>query len=81
MILETAVGQARVGCQGVGWQGATTLLLAAASKEEQRGQRAPWQLHRVCSARIFWVSVFVAKNINIHGHLQRKWRGQLPFLG
>ncbi|MDP2165163.1 MAG: hypothetical protein Q8K21_13285 [Hydrogenophaga sp.] len=69
-----------MGCQGVGWQGATTLL-AAASKEEQRGQRASWQLKRACSARAFWVSVFVVKNINIHGLLQRKWRGQLPFLG
>jgi len=44
----------------VGWQGATTTL-AAASKEEQRGQRAPWQLKRAFSARALWVSVFGVK--------------------
>jgi hypothetical protein len=47
--LETAVGRARVGCDAVGWQGATTLR-ARARKAEQRGQRAAARLNRVRSA-------------------------------
>ena len=48
-IRETAVGRARVGRPGVGWQGVTTLR-ACARKEEQRRQRAPGRLNRVRSA-------------------------------
>jgi hypothetical protein len=47
--LETAVGRARVGCDAVGWQGAT-LLRARAREEKQRGKPAAAQLSRVCSA-------------------------------
>ena len=78
--LETAVGRARVGRHGVGWQGGTTLL-ATASKEEQRGQRAPGRLNRVRSAFTHTVSAFVVKKVSVHGTFQRKMSGQLPFLG
>ena len=49
IILETAVGRARVGRPGVGWQGATRQQ-ADACKEEQRRQRAPGRRNRVRSA-------------------------------
>jgi hypothetical protein len=49
IILKTEVGQARVGCDAVRWQGAT-LLRARAREEEQRGKPAAAQLNRVCSA-------------------------------
>jgi hypothetical protein len=49
LTLETAVGSARVGCDAVGWQGATTLR-ARAREEKQRGQRAAAQLNRARSA-------------------------------
>ncbi|MDO9148592.1 MAG: hypothetical protein Q7U52_13210 [Hydrogenophaga sp.] len=78
--LETAVGQARVGCQRVCWQGATPPL-ATASKKEQRGQRTAWRLKRICSAVTWKVSAAVVKIVHIHGPFQRKERGQLPFLG
>ncbi|MDO9149311.1 MAG: hypothetical protein Q7U52_16930 [Hydrogenophaga sp.] len=78
--LETAVGRARVGCQAVCWQGATTPL-AAASKKEQPGQRTAWRLNRVCSAFTRKVSAAVVKIVHVHGTFQRKERGQLPFLG
>jgi len=42
--LETAVGRARVGCDGVRWQGETTLR-APARKEKQRRRRAPARLN------------------------------------
>jgi hypothetical protein len=47
--LKTAVGRARVGCDAVRWQGATTRR-ARARKAEQRGKPAAAQLNRVCSA-------------------------------
>ena len=78
--LETAVGRARVGRHGVGWQGGTTLL-ATASKEEQRGQRAPGRFNRVRSAFTQTVNVFVVKKVSVHGNFQRKISGQLLFLG
>ncbi len=80
IILETAVGRARVGRPGVGGQGVTTRL-AYASKEEQRRQRAPGRLNRVCSGLTQKVRVFVVKNASVHGLSQRKPSGQLPFLG
>jgi hypothetical protein len=70
IILETAVGQARVSWQGVGWQGATTQR-APARKEEQRRQRAAWRLNRVCSAFTHQETPFVVKNRSVHGHFQR----------
>jgi len=68
-----------VGCQGVCWQGATTPL-AAASKQEQRGQRTAWRLNRVCSAVTRTVSAAVVKIVHVRGPFQRKERGQRPFL-
>ncbi|GAB3493058.1 hypothetical protein GCM10027399_12450 [Curvibacter fontanus] len=78
--LEAAVGRARVGRHGVGWEGATTQP-ASARKEEQRAQHAPGRLHRVRSALSQQVSVFVARKINAHGLFLRKVSGRLLFLG
>ena len=47
--LETAVERARVGCDAVRWQGATTLR-AHAREEEQSRQRAVARLTQVRSA-------------------------------
>ena len=63
--LETAVGRARVGCDAVRWQGATTLR-ARAREEEQRGQRAAARLNRVRSAVTPTVTVDVSSEINVH---------------
>ena len=49
IILETAVGRVRVGCDAVRWQGVTTLR-APAREAEQRRQRAVARLTRVRSA-------------------------------
>ncbi len=64
--LDPAVGRARVGCDAVRWQGATTVSTegaqvrtARARKEEQRSQRAAAQLNRVRSALTPSVKVFV----------------------
>lgn len=43
-------GRARVCCDAVGWQGATTQW-ADAHQEEQRRQRTVARLNRVCSVR------------------------------
>ena len=80
MILETAVGRARVGCDAVGWQGATTLR-AHAREEEQRGQRAAARLNRVRSALTQPVKVVVRRQANIHAVYRAGESGQLPFLG
>ncbi|MFM8898846.1 MAG: hypothetical protein ACKOF9_02730 [Burkholderiales bacterium] len=56
--LNPAVGRARVGCDAVRWQGATTLR-ARAREKEQRGQRAASLLNRVRSAFTQPVKVFV----------------------
>jgi len=79
---ETAVGQVRVGCQGVGWQGATTQR-AHARQEEQRRWRALWQRHRTCSPRTHKVRLPVGNRLRLYlyRHLQRIQRGQLPFPG
>ncbi len=65
MILETAVGRARVGRDGVRWQGATTLR-AHAREKEQRRQRAPVRLNRVRSAVTQEVKVVVDTKARIH---------------
>ena len=54
-----------MGCDAVGWQGATTLR-AYAREEEQRGQRAAAWLTRVRSALTKAVGVVVRKEVNIH---------------
>ena len=78
--LDSAVGRTRVGCDGVLWQGETTLR-ANAREEEQRGQRAPAQFNRVCSAFTQMVSVLRRKNISVHAGLPNGGSGQLPNLG
>ena len=80
IILETAVGRARVGCDAVGWQGATTLR-AYAREEKQRGQRAAARLNRVRSALTQPVKMVVRKKANIHAVYPAEESGQLPFLG
>ena len=80
MILETAVGRARVGRDAVRWQGATTLR-AHAREEEQRGQRAAARLNRVRSAVTLEVKVVVSCGVNGHAVVPAEASGQLPFLG
>ncbi|WP_212742076.1 hypothetical protein, partial [Staphylococcus sp. J] len=62
--LETAVGHARVGRHGVGWEGVRTRQ-AQACKDEQRAQRAPGRLNRVCSALTQLLNIFLVNDINI----------------
>ena len=80
MILETAVGRARAGRDGVRWQGATTLR-AHARKEEQRRQSAAAWPARVCSALTHEVMDIVGGNISIHAVSPAEESGQLRFLG
>lgn len=80
IILETAVGRARVGRHGVFWQGATTLR-ATARKEEQRRQSAPGRLKRVRSVVTQKVNSFVSTEVSVHAALQAEVSGQLRFLG
>ena len=54
-----------MGCDAVGWQGATTLR-AYAREEKQRGQRAAARLNRVRSALTQPVKVVVRRQVNIH---------------
>jgi len=61
--LDSAVGRARVGRTGVGWQGAATQL-APASKEAQRRQHAPERLNRVRSADTQLVNDAMVKKVN-----------------
>jgi hypothetical protein len=79
MILETAVGRARVGRHGVGWQGVTTRQ-APACKETQRRQRAPGRRHRVRRALTHWVSLFVSTKVRVHAASPAGVSGQLQFL-
>jgi hypothetical protein len=78
--LDSAVERTRVGCHGVGWQGVTRQQ-APACNDEQRRQRAPGRLNRVCSAVTHLVSLLVVKDVNGHAGFQRKISGQLPNLG
>ena len=75
MILETAVGRARVSCDAVGWQDQAQAcpalrlgwtLRAYAREEKQRGQRAAARLNRVRSAFTLPVKVFVRRQVNVH---------------
>ena len=65
MILETAVGRARVGRDAVRWQGVTTLR-ALAREAEQRSQRAVARLNRVRSALTQEVRVVMGTNLSVH---------------
>ena len=52
-----------------------------AREEEQRGQRAPGRLNRVCSALTSLVILAVGKILNGHSAMQAVNSGQLRFLG
>ncbi len=62
-------GRARVGCDAVRRQGATTLR-ARAREEEQRGRRAAARLNRVRSARYKLDLVLKADKVSIHAVLR-----------
>jgi hypothetical protein len=62
-------GRARVGCDAVRWQGATTLR-ARAREEDQRRQRTAAWLNRVCSARYKLDLALEAKKVSIHAVLR-----------
>ena len=78
--LDPAVGYARVGCDGVRWQGGTTLR-ANARQQEQRGQRAPAPFNRVGSAFTPTVTDMRRKNVSVHAVLPKNPSDQLPDLG
>jgi len=65
IILETAVGRARVGCDGVRWQGETTLR-AVARKEKQRRKQAPPRLNWVRSAVTLEVTLVMSTKARVH---------------
>ena len=79
--LETAVGRARAGCDGVRWQSST--LCSRARKEEQHGpkacQRSAAWLGRVCSAGTLKVTVAVLSTVCIHAVRPVETSGQLRF--
>ena len=78
--LETAVGRARAGRDGVRWQGATTLRAHARKEEQRRPSAAAW-LARVCSAITYEVMDIVGGNVCIHAVSPAELSGQLRFLG
>jgi len=80
IVLETAVGRARVGCDGVRWQGETTLR-APARKEKQRRKQAPARLNRVRSAVTLEVTLLVSTKARVHKAYPAEESGQLRFLG
>ena len=89
-ILETAVGRARAGRDGVRWQGLAQAcpapclglrLRAHARKEEQRRQSTAAWLARVCSALTHKVTHIVSGNVCIHAVSPAESSGQLRFLG
>ena len=89
-LLETAVGRARAGRDGVRWQGLAQAcpapclgltLRARARKEEQRRQSAPSRPARVCSAFTHEVMDIVGRNVCIHAVSPAEESGQLRFLG
>ena len=80
MILETAVGRARVGCDGVRWQGATTLR-APARKEKQRRKQAPAWLNRARSVITHKVTFPGSTKASVHKAYPAEESGQLRFLG
>lgn len=80
MILETAVGCARVCCDRPTRQGRTTQW-ASDHKAEQRGMASRAQCNRAHSELTHWVNIIEGKNLNIHNELPGLSRGQLPFLG
>jgi len=80
MILETAVGRARVGCDGVRWQCETTLR-APERKETQRRWRAPARLNRVRSVVTIEVTLLVRTKAEVHKAYPVEESGQRRFPG
>ena len=80
MILETAVGRARVCGWRVDWQGATRRM-AAPCNEEQRSQAARQPCNRVRSGLTRQVKLVEAANAYAHETFQAQSSGQLRFLG
>jgi hypothetical protein len=80
MILDSAVGRARVCCDAVRWRGATTQR-ATARKEKQQCQRAVARRNRVRSALTQMVNWVEATHVSGHRILLVKVSGQLPNLG
>lgn len=80
MILQAAVGRARVGCVAVRWQGATTQR-ASARKKEQRSQSASTRPNRVCSALTQQLGMVVSTNLDLPLVLPAVESGQLPLPG
>ena len=78
--LDSAVEHARVGCDAVRQQGATTLR-ALAREKEQRRWRAVAQLNWVCSALTQVVNVVVSTKLSVHAVLPAVSSGQLRNLG
>jgi len=69
-----------VGCDGVRWQGATTLR-ASARKEKQRRRRAPARLNRVRSVVTIEMTLLVRTKARVHKAYPAEESGQLRFLG
>ena len=80
MILETAVGCARVRRDWRARQGATTRW-ATAHKAEQRSMARQARCTRVHSAVTYRVNVIEAGKVNVHAVFLKFPSGQLPFLG
>jgi hypothetical protein len=80
IILETAVGRARVGCWRRVRVGATTPQAHACKAEQRPRVRRQW-LNRVRSAITLWVNAIEGGNLSIHLGSKVILSGQLPFLG
>ena len=80
MILKTAGGRAQVGRHGWRWHGGRTQQ-ATARKDEQRGQRHPGRLNRLCSVLTQEVKRLKGEKVGVHKMRPAVCSGQLPFLG
>jgi len=69
-----------VGCDGVRWQGETTLR-ASARKEKQRRWRAPARLNRVRCVVTIEVTLLVRTKAGVHKAYPAEESGQLRFPG
>jgi hypothetical protein len=69
-----------VGCNAVGWVGATTLR-ASAREEKQQRQHAAVRLNRVCSVFTQQMKFHVVTLCNACRHLPAFASGQLPDQG
>ncbi len=76
MILDSAVGRARVGCWGRVRVGATTPQAHACKTEQGPRARRQW-LNRVRSALTRWVNTVKGKEVTVHAAFQVSVSGQL----